>query len=227
MSEKVSAIIVAAGSSSRTGGIKKQYMELEGIPVLVRSIEKFSNLEQVKEIIVITGESDIQYVENLCRKYDFSKVKKIVPGGATRQQSVFNGVSHCCKNCGLIAIHDAARPFVKTSDILRVFEQAEKHGAAILGAPVKDTIKKVKNNIIVETPDRSTLFHAQTPQVFKAGLYHSLVQNSEGLDYTDDCQLAEAAGVNVAMVIGSHDNIKITTPEDIIIARYLAKEEKQ
>lgn len=227
MLESVSVIIAAAGSSSRTGGIKKQFMEIEGIPIIVRSVRKFQTLRQVREIIIVTAKQDVGLVKGLCQGFQLEKVKEIVEGGNTRQQSVFNGFEHCDGSCDLLAVHDAARPFVRTEDIERVFKAATRSGAALLGVPVKDTIKIVQNGIVKDTPERPSLYQAQTPQVFSMELYGKWIAEAlrMGLDFTDDCQLAEASGAVVAMVDGSYENIKITTPEDIIIAKHWAREE--
>ena len=213
-----SAIIVAAGRGTRLGGIKKQFLEIEGKSVLRRSVEKFVQAG-VCDIIISTLSEDLKFVEEM-----FSDIKDIVcvvTGGATRQQSVRNAFNACSKD-GIVLIHDAARPFIKVEDIKKVIYMAEKTGAAALAIKSTDTVKIVENNMIKSTLDRSKIYLVQTPQAFSKDLYRKAIIDVVG-DYTDDCQLMEKIGVDVAIVDGSRNNIKITTPEDLEYAKILAQ----
>lgn len=213
-----SAIIVAAGRGTRLGEIKKQFLEIEGQSVLKRSVEKFLQAG-ICDIIISTISEDLEFVEKMF--YYVKDIVCVVGGGDTRQQSVRNAFNACSKD-GIVLIHDAARPFVKVEDINRVIDMTEKTGAAALAIKSTDTVKIVENNIIKSTLDRNKIYLVQTPQAFSKDLYRKALNEVLG-DYTDDCQLMEKMGVDVAIVEGSRDNIKITTPEDLKYAKILAK----
>lgn len=215
-----SVIIVAAGKSTRMVGINKQLLELDGIPVIIRSIMAFDNIANVNEIIVVTNDEMINNIKDIISQYDFIKPIKITIGGKTRQESVINGYKLINNTSKYIVIHDGARPFICEKIILKIFDNAIKYKASVVGVPVKDTIKQVKDGIIINTPDRSSLYITQTPQVFEKTLYDKGLKNAfeNNLDFTDDCQLVEAVGANVFMTDGEYTNIKITTPDDIKIA---------
>ena len=224
----VSAVIVCAGNSSRMGGVNKQFLNIKGVPVVARSISAYQKSSLIDEIIIVTREEDKAEILNIVNKHALTKVKKLVCGGATRQQSVLNGVSACSDCTDFVAIHDGARPLVDANTIERTVKEAFSVGAAAAGVKVKDTVKTVdENGIILNTPDRSFLRFVQTPQVFSRRLYLDAVKSAEkGVEYTDDCMLIEAYGHSVKIVDGSYKNIKITTPEDIITAEgFLAEEE--
>ena len=224
----VSAVIVSAGSSTRMGGINKQFLDIDNIPVIAHTINVFEKTESIHEIVVVTRECDISDVKNLVEKYGFSKVSCVVAGGETRQLSVYNGVINTSVKADFIAIHDGARPLVTENVIIDTLEQAVKYGAAATGVKVKDTVKQVNNNNdIVATPDRAYLRFIQTPQIFNKSLYLDAVSNVENSrDFTDDCMLVEAYGKKVKFVDGDYENIKITTPEDIELAlNYIKKRE--
>lgn len=221
----ISAVIVSAGNSTRMGGINKQFLELEGVPVIAHSISAFQKSEYVDEIVIVTRESDIKEIQNLVKKYNFPKVIAIVCGGETRQLSVYNGVINTSKNTHIVAIHDGARPLVTVEVIEETIKAAAEFGAAATGVKVKDTVKFVDdNNNIINTPDRAYMRFIQTPQVFDKELYldaMNTVENSK--DFTDDCKLLEAYGKTVKFVDGDYENIKITTPEDIELAESYLK----
>lgn len=222
----VSAVIVSAGNSTRMGGINKQFLEIDNIPVIMRTISVFEKTESINEIVVVTRESDIEDVKELINEYDFKKVSCVVAGGETRQLSVYNGVINTSSNSDFIAIHDGARPLVTENVIADTLEMAVKYGAAATGVKVKDTVKQVNdNNDIVATPDRSYLRFIQTPQIFNKTLYLDAVNNVENSrNFTDDCMLIEAYGKTVKFVDGDYENIKITTPEDVQLAlNYIKK----
>lgn len=217
----VSAVIVAAGSGSRMQGINKQLLELRGVPVVVRSMEAFQGAPCIDEIVAVARPEEIGELKYLAGEYGITKLSVIAAGGATRQESVQNGVAAVSPEAEYVAVHDGARPFVRPEEIARCLKDAAACGGAALGVPVKDTIKRVDENQTVQsTPRREGLWQAQTPQIFRLQLYRQAVElaRRQGLDFTDDCQLMELAGVSVRMTRGSYENIKITTPEDIGLA---------
>ncbi|MDO5149976.1 MAG: 2-C-methyl-D-erythritol 4-phosphate cytidylyltransferase [Oscillospiraceae bacterium] len=215
-----SVIIVSAGSSTRMQGQNKQLALVGGIPVAARSMMAFERCESVAEIIVVTRTEDIETMKQLAEQYNITKLSCIVSGGNTRQESVLNGVRKISDGTKMIAVHDGARPLVTPENIERTIADARVFSGAVLGVPVKDTIKTVSDGLITDTPPRSSLYITQTPQVFKRSVYLRAVEfaSRNYLDFTDDCQLAEAIGVKVCMTTGDYKNIKITTPEDIAIA---------
>ena len=219
------AVVPAAGSSSRMGGINKIFMELDGIPVLARTLMALEACEDIHEIIVVTRDVDIPAVAALCKGYGISKATQIVCGGETRAESVRNGVKEAFPEAKLIAVHDGARPFVTPELVTRIIKAAVKHHAAAPGVKVKDTVKVVKNGRVIDTPDRETLFAIQTPQIFDADLLKGALANAidKNLPITDDCMAVEAMGAEVHIVQGSYDNIKITTPEDVYTGMAIIK----
>lgn len=163
----VSAVIVSAGNSTRMGGVNKQFLEINNIPVVAHTISVFEKTESISEIVVVTRESDIEDVKMLVVKYGFNKVSAVVAGGETRQLSVYNGVMSTSENADYVAIHDGARPLVTKKVISDTLEAAVMFGAAATGVKVKDTVKQVNDsNDIVATPDRNYLRFIQTPQIF-------------------------------------------------------------
>jgi len=221
----VSAVIVSAGNSTRMGGINKQFLELDGVPVIVNTITMFQRCNMIDEIIIVTRESKIDAVAKLVEKYDFYKVNNIVAGGETRQLSVYEGVTSTSNIADLVVIHDGARPLVTVKVIEETIKAAAEYGAAATGVKVKDTVKVVDDNDnIIDTPDRAYMRFIQTPQVFDKKLYLDAVASVENSkDFTDDCKLLEAYGKTVKFVDGDYENIKITTPEDIELAENYLK----
>lgn len=225
----VSAVIASAGNSSRMGGINKQFLEFGNMSVIARSIKAFQDCSFINEIVVVTRATDINTIEEIVKKYDFSKVSAVVEGGETRQLSVYNGVCACSQKSDFVAIHDGARPLVTEKVIKDTLSAAIDYGAATTGVKVKDTLKVVNDlNDIISTPDRSVMRAVQTPQIFSRQMYLKAVNNVPySKDFTDDCMLIEADGGIVKFVDGDYENIKITTPEDIALAEcYLARREK-
>lgn len=218
------AIILGAGNGTRMKSEKsKLLLEIGSKTVIERSVEAFLSVSDIDEIIVVARAQDIDIYSELLTDERIS----FVIGGATRQQSVKNAVE-TVDNAHLIIIHDGARPLIKCEDIEKTIRAAEEYSAAAVGVFVKDTIKIVdKQGFVESTPDRSTLFAVQTPQIFDFDLYKSAMQKADeqGLDFTDDCQLVELCGGKVKMVEGSYSNIKITTPDDIALAENLLKNE--
>lgn len=210
-----SAIVLAAGESRRMNGENKQFLLIDGIPVLIRALLAFEECAEITEIVVAAREADHEAIRVLCGVYRVTKLKAIISGGATRAESASRAFGEISENAELVAVHDGARPFVTPGLIAAVLEAARETGAAIPAVPVKDTIKRTENGEIVETPDRSALFAAQTPQVFSVGLYRRMLAlGDEGV--TDDSMLAERLGVRVRLVGGDPANRKITTPEDMV-----------
>lgn len=223
----VYALITAAGKGSRMRMAQnKQYMDVLGKPVLARTIQAFEDCDAVDGIVVTVGKDEIQYCRtNIVEKYGFFKVKDIVPGGASRQQSIWNGLRRVDPSCGIVLIHDGARPFIDEAGILACTEAAAEYGAAIAAVPVKDTIKRSDSSgFVEETADRNSLWAVQTPQAFRYPLIMEahMIACEEGFDGTDDAILAERLGHKVKLVQTSYYNIKITTREDLAIAQAIA-----
>ena len=219
-------LLVCAGNATRMGGIHKILHPLGDAAVLEHSLRTFCICESVTELIVVCREQNFDEFTAIVNKMQLSRPVTLAKGGCTRQQSVKNGFAAITTNAEYVAVHDGARPLVRREDIEQVIADARKTGAATLGVPAKDTIKVVRQGVITDTPDRSTLYQTQTPQVFRRSLYEQAVQRAEqcGQDFTDDCQLVEALGVQVTMTTGSYTNIKLTTPEDFAVAEALLKE---
>ena len=220
------AVLVAAGSSSRMGGTRsKQFLPLLGKPAIAYTLRAFERASSVSEIILVARPEDFEELRAIAGREGICKLRKIVPGGKSRQESVLNGVEQA-GDAGYFAIHDGARPLILPEDIDRVIDDAVKFGASTLAVPVKDTIKIADGNgMVLSTPDRSSLWAVQTPQVFEAGLYRRAVQlaREQGREYTDDCQLVEAAGIGVHLCMGSYSNLKLTTREDLPAAETFLK----
>ncbi|HCA04526.1 MAG TPA: 2-C-methyl-D-erythritol 4-phosphate cytidylyltransferase [Ruminococcaceae bacterium] len=222
MSKFVSAVIVAAGSSTRMGTAdSKQFIPLLGKPVIEYTLNAFQQSGLVSEIIVVCREQDYERIKSLAEESSITKLTSLVAGGDSRAESVKNGIKAVSTNAEYLAIHDGARPLISTKEINSVIEKAFETDAATLGTTVTDTIKVVDSeNVIVSTPSRSTLRAVQTPQVFDREIYEfALDKAGDDLDsFTDDCSLIENLGVEIQIVQGSTENIKLTTPMDIIIA---------
>lgn len=218
----VSAIIVAAGQSTRMGGEgSKQFILLDGVPVIVRTLKAFELADEIREVVIAARQEDIPQMYELIQDYEITKVKQIVTGGATRQESVFRAIAHADGRADFLAIHDGARPLIRPQEIDQAVGAAIEHGAAALGVPVKDTVKRIDaHGQILETPERSALWSVQTPQIFARALYLRAVEQAgaEAAALTDDCQLIERLGEPVFLVRGAYSNLKITTPEDVFAA---------
>jgi 2-C-methyl-D-erythritol 4-phosphate cytidylyltransferase len=220
------AVIVAAGSASRMGGIDKVMAELEGEPMICRTVRAFQNCDAIKEIVIVTRQDLIVPISNLCR--DYGKVKAVVTGGSSRQESVAMGLNALSDKVKLVAIQDGARPLITWEVIDRVVRAAHNYGAAAPAVPVKDTIKVVTGGVVKETPDRSTLQAVQTPQVFDFDLIRGALKKAkeDEAEVTDDCSAVERLGMSVKIVEGDERNIKVTTPMDLKIAKMLLEEMK-
>ena len=213
-----SAVIVAAGRASRMGGIDKILCPMANEPLLLHTLRPFQASEAVDEIVIVTSEERMVEVGALCSNHGITKVKRIVKGGATRTESVQAGLKETDKAAGIIAIHDGARPFVTMDIIETAIRTARERGAAAPAIPVKDTIKRAVDGVITETPDRSQLFAVQTPQVFDADLIKGAIAKAiaDKAVLTDDCSAVERLGFPVCLTEGSEENIKITTPADLL-----------
>ena len=215
----VGAVIAAAGSSSRMGGRDKLAEPLDGIPVILRTLAAVEAVPEIREIVVVTREDRVEEYRRLLGQC--SRLRAVVPGGSTRQESVRNGVRALSPDCTLAAIHDGARPLVTPEVFARCIEAARISGAATAAVPVKDTIKLADEaGRVLDTPDRSRLWAVQTPQIFDRERYLRAAEEAErrGLSCTDDCQLFEAMGWEVRLVMGDYRNLKLTTPEDFLAA---------
>lgn len=216
------AIILAAGKGARmNAGINKQFMLLNGKPLLAYTLEIFQNCNAIDSIVLAAGKDELQLCkEQILDIYGFSKVDKLISGGILRQQSVYNGIKSL-GDCDVVVIHDGARPILSEGIIERCIEGAKKYGAVSTGMPAKETVKILNGEGFVEyTPERERVWVTQTPQAFKRDIIEKAheMANMKGLSGTDDAYLVESMGIKVKMIEGSYENIKVTTPEDIIIA---------
>ena len=217
-----SAVVVAAGSSTRMG-TDKLMLTLGGIPVIVRTLKAVEAAPSVDEIILVTREDMMVPLSQLCQEFALTKVTKVIRGGKTRTESVRLGTLEASGDAQVIAIHDGARPLVTTEVIESVIAQALESGAAAPAVPVKDTIKVARKGVVESTPDRASLFAVQTPQVFEASLIRAALQKAldDGAEMTDDCSAVERLGMKVVLTEGDVRNLKLTTPEDILTAEAL------
>ena len=220
------AVFVAAGSASRMGGIDKVMAPLGGEPMILRTVRAFEDCETVKEIVIVTRQDLMGPIAELCS--GFTKIRSVVQGGSSRQESVKLGLLAFSKEVRLAAVHDGARPLVSGELIDKVIRAAHSYGAAAPAIPVKDTIKVFEGGFIAATPDRSTLRAVQTPQVMDRDLLLGALEKAEqeGIALTDDCSAVEHIGMRVRLVEGEERNLKVTTPLDLKIAELLLEEKK-
>lgn len=218
------AIVLAAGKGTRMNSkIQKQFLEVEGKPVIYYSLKCFQESPLIRDMILVTGEESLSYCkEEIVKRFGFSKVKKVTAGGKERYDSVYAGLC-ACDNTDYVLIHDGARPFVTEEILERTCFAVKETGACVVGMPAKDTIKISDRNKMVEsTPAREKVWLVQTPQAFRYSLIKESYESIRCKDMsgiTDDAMIVEQeSGVKVALVHGSYENLKITTPEDLIIA---------
>lgn len=218
------AVIVAAGTASRMGGIDKVMADIGGEPMIVRTVRVFQSCDAIREIVIVTREDLILRITELCG--GFNKVRAVVAGGKDRPESVRNGLSALSSKVRLAAIQDGARPLVTAAVIDRTVRAAHAYGAAAPGVPVKDTVKQVQGGVVITTPDRSSLQAIQTPQVFDLDLLKGALEKAkmENAAITDDCSAVERLGMSVKIVEGDERNIKVTTPLDLKISAVLLEE---
>lgn len=217
------AVIVAAGASTRMG-IPKQLIPLRGVPVIAYTLSAFEQAASIDEILLVARQEHMLQYYDIAKSYGIGKLTQIIPGGNSRQESAAKGVYACHDNTAFFAIHDGARPLIRPQIIDAVAAAAYRDGAATAAVRVKDTVKVSNDDgFIAGTPDRRYLWNVQTPQIFERRLYLDALKRAvrDGRDYTDDCQLAEAAGYPVRLVESDYGNIKITTPEDVSLAESL------
>ena len=223
------AIIVAAGSGSRfRSGTPKQFIELSGRPVIVRTVERFERCPVIDEIIVVLAPDRIEWFTNEAGRFGFSKLKHIIRGGKIRAESVRNGLNAASESTDVVAVHDGARPLVSTEEITETVRRAEETGAACLTASVVDTIKHVEGGFISGTLDRTRLRRALTPQAFRFDILRKAFDGADLSEtMTDECYLVEKLGIPIAAVDGSSMNIKITQPEDLALAEFYLGSERE
>ena len=214
------AVVAAAGSSSRMEGEDKLFLTLDGIPVIARTLLNFQNNSLIDEIVVVTREESIVPVADICAEYGITKATKVIRGGKERSDSVLIGATAASPEAEYIAVQDGARPLASQELITEAVKTAYEYKAAAPAVPVSDTIKVVENGRVVKTLDRSKLSAMQTPQIFSADLLKAALKNvvDKGISVTDDCGAVELLGVLPAVSKGSAENIKITTPADIPVA---------
>ncbi len=222
-SSKVGAIIVAAGESRRMHGLDKVLAPLAGKPVLAWSIETLQKSTRIDRIVIVNNQKNLEPVRCLAIDNQWTKVAEVCLGGRRRQDSVAAGLK-LVEGCEWVLIHDGARPMLNEDLIERGLAAARETGAAIAAVPVVDTIKLAgADNIILETPPRSHLWAAQTPQIFRFAIIKEAYQRVRE-DVTDDASLVEQIGYKVKLYMGSYNNIKITTPHDLVLAEPLIKQ---
>jgi 2-C-methyl-D-erythritol 4-phosphate cytidylyltransferase len=228
--QKIIAIIPAAGAGVRMETNRpKQFLDLDGSPVLVRTLEVFQECPAIDSIILITPDQDVEYArKEIVHTYGLTKVEKVVPGGERRQDSVRLGLEAWEGHDGLVLIHDGVRPLVPADLIVRAIDAAKENRAVIPALPAKETVKEVNENaLVVKTYDRRKIWLVQTPQVFRYQdilMAHQRAIKENWEEVTDDALLMEKVGIPVKVIEGSEDNIKVTTPRDMELARFLLKE---
>lgn len=224
------ALIPAAGMGKRMGAsINKQYLKLDGMPIVARTIAVFENSPAIDAIYLVIPEDEIPYCrEHVVAAYGFRKVAAIVPGGRERQNSVMNGLNAIhgsISGDAVILVHDGVRPLITEQLIQESIAVAQRHDGALVAVPVKDTIKRVTNGVVTATPPRDSLWQAQTPQAFRFSVLFKacLAAERDGYIGTDDASIVEQYGGEVHIIKGDYRNIKITTPEDLILAEAFLK----
>lgn len=226
---RCTALVAAAGSSSRMGGVNKLLQELDGVPVLVRTLTSLQLASRVDEIVIATQEKDLVLISQLCKDYQITKCTKVIRGGADRVHSVLMAALEISPETELLAVQDGARPLVLPAMIDRVIEAAGRCGAAAPAVPVKDTIKTIREDgSVQETLSRNALRAVQTPQVFQADILKAALQSAteQNQVITDDCSAVELLGKTVYLVEGDEENLKITTPIDFVVAEAILAERK-
>lgn len=218
----VSAVVAAGGTGTRMGE-NKLLMDIGGMPVLARTLLALEKCEMIDEIIISAHKDSVPEYTQIAKTYRIKKLKSVVIGGENRSISVFKGISAVSEECRFVAVHDGARPFVTNEELEKVISKAFYTGAATASVPVKDTIKQITDDKITATIDRASLVQMQTPQVFDVDLIKGALTKviEEKISVTDDCQAMEIMGFKPTVVTTSYDNIKITTPEDILLGQLI------
>lgn len=223
---RCTALVAAAGASSRMAGVNKMLEPLDGVPVLVRTLTSLQLTAEIDEIVIAAREEDLVEISRLCHTYGITKCAKVVRGGESRAHSVLLAALEASPEAGLLAVQDGARPLVTPELIGRVVSAAVRCGAAAPAVPVKDTVKVIRaDNAVEQTLARDMLRAVQTPQVFEAGLLKAALQSAleGGVSVTDDCSAVERLGKVVFLVEGDEENIKITTPVDMVLAEAILR----
>ena len=228
MIKKTSAIITAAGHGRRMGkGRKKQFLMLGENPVIVYTLQTFEKSDSINEIILVVPDDGIDYCkQEIVNSYKFTKVKKIVTGGEKRQESVFNGLKSVSREMDLVAVHDGVRPFLSKSILENSIKKAKEKGSVVVAIPVKDTLMKISDQgMVVGGQNRDSIWRIQTPQIFKKEILISAFEKAlkDNFCGTDESTLVARLGIPVYVVNGSELNIKITTPEDILLGESILK----
>ena len=227
---RCTTLVAAAGSSTRMGGINKLLQPLDGVPVLVRTLTALQRAGRIDEIVVAAREEDVVEISRLCRTYGITKCAKVVRGGESRTHSVLLAVLEARPDAELLAVQDGARPLVTPELIDAVAEAAARTAAAAPAVPVKDTVKVVRADGTVDrTLDRDALRAVQTPQIFEASILKAALQSAleAGAAVTDDCSAVERLGKRVYLVEGDEENLKITTPVDLLLAEAILKDREE
>ncbi len=223
--EKVGAIVVAAGTGRRMGGVEKIFANLAGKPLLAHTVDVFQRCPAIDQVVIVLSKERLDEGWRLVKEHCWSKVTEVCPGGAQRQDSVKEGVKRL-SGCQWVVIHDGARPCLSQGLIEEGLNEARQSGAAIPALPVTDTIKVVSSDhFVAETPPRQRLWSVQTPQVFRFDIINEAYRKARG-DATDDATLVENLGYKVKVYPGSHTNIKVTTPEDLLLAEAILRERR-
>ena len=213
-------VVVAAGRSTRMGGTDKTFAEIHGVPLVVHTLRRLACSDAVSRIALVVAADAVARAQSMVAKYRVEKVAAVCAGGERRQDSVYAGLL-ALDDCRWVAVHDGARPCISGDVLDRALEAAQRWSAAVAAVPVKDTIKVVgDDHVVIDTPERSTLWAAQTPQVFD---YRLLMRahRAASLEYTDDAGMVEALGQSVRIFMGSYENLKVTTPEDLAFVSQL------
>ena len=222
---RVTAIIPAAGEGRRMGGtVEKQFLHLHGIPVLAHTLGVFDKSPEVDDVVLVVAPQQRQALkERVLGPYPCRKLSGVVDGGSKRQDSVARGLDAVPGDSGLVVVHDGVRPLVSVDLLGAVLKAANEHGAALAAIPAGDTVKRARGEVVVETLERETIWLAQTPQAFQVSLLRLAYEKAsrDRMMVTDDAALVESLGVSVHLVPGSPENIKVTTPTDLIIAEAL------
>ncbi len=225
------ALIVAGGSSTRMEGENKLIADIGGRPLLARTLGAFERCGDVDTITIVAKKGLFDDIKALAEKYAISKIKKIVEGGKERQDSVLNGLKSLgnCDSKDVVIIHNGSNPFARTEEISACIKEAKRHGAAACAFPLKDTIKKVRDDFVEKTLDRKDVWQMQTPQCIQFGLFSEAADNAKrkNIMATDDSALVEAVGGKVKIIPCSMENFKVTTPEDLALARKMISDKLQ
>lgn len=225
----VSVILPAAGRGKRMqAGVNKVFLSLLGKPILYHTLRAFAAVPEVRELIVVTGKDEVAALRRSLQHLSGLPAVKVVAGGSERQYSVWNGLKASSADADVVLVHDAARPLVSRKTIEDVIAAAKEYGAAIAAVPEKNTVKIVEDGVVVSTPDRAKLWAVQTPQGFQRSLLMAANEKAEKDSFlgTDDASLVEHYGARVHVVMDSYQNIKITTPEDLVVAEAFLRQKR-